>query len=47
LSESLQVDIGGTKQTLGWTPPVSVDDALRSTADSYLRSKRQGKHDDS
>ncbi len=33
LCESLQVDIGKTKQRLQWQPPVSVDVALRNTAE--------------
>ncbi|MCW2292130.1 nucleoside-diphosphate-sugar epimerase [Pseudomonas sp. BIGb0408] len=32
LCGSLQVDIAKTRELLGWTPPVSVDDALRKTA---------------
>lgn len=32
----LQVDITHTKKTLGWFPPVSVNDALQKTADAYL-----------
>lgn len=38
---SLQVDMRTTREVLGWAPPVGVDDALRATADHYLR------HDDS
>lgn len=33
---SLQVDISKARDVLGWDPPVSVDDALRSTARHYL-----------
>ena len=33
---SLQVDISKARNVLGWAPPVSVDDALRSTARHYL-----------
>jgi len=36
LLESLQVDISQTKAILGWTPPVSVDDALKKTAEDFL-----------
>ncbi|MFT6466233.1 UDP-glucose 4-epimerase family protein [Halopseudomonas sp.] len=36
LCGSLQVDISHTRQTLGWVPPVSVDSALRKTADHFL-----------
>lgn len=36
LCGSLQVDIRHTCETLGWRPPVSVDDALKKTADAFL-----------
>lgn len=36
LCGSLQVDISMTRQRLGWTPPVSVDEALYSTARHFL-----------
>ncbi|WP_282341143.1 SDR family oxidoreductase [Pseudomonas sp. PS02288] len=39
LCGSLQVDISKTREVLGWTPPVSVDDALRRTAEHYLAEK--------
>jgi nucleoside-diphosphate-sugar epimerase len=32
---SLQVDIGHTRRTLGWTPPVSVDEGLRRAAEGF------------
>jgi nucleoside-diphosphate-sugar epimerase len=35
---SLQVDISKARDVLGWTPPVGVDDALRSTARHFLTS---------
>lgn len=35
LCGSLQLDIAKTRQVLNWTPPVSVDEALRKTAQSY------------
>jgi UDP-glucose 4-epimerase len=35
----LQVDTGATRERLGWTPPVSVDEALRRTAEHFLRAK--------
>ncbi|MBE0613517.1 MAG: SDR family oxidoreductase [Burkholderiales bacterium] len=36
LCGSLQVDIGKTRQLLGWAPPVSVDEALKQTARHFL-----------
>ncbi len=39
LCGSLQVDISKTRELLGWTPPVSVDEALRRTAEHYLAEK--------
>ena len=36
---NLQVDISQTKEILDWTPPVSVDDGLRKTAEWYLNQK--------
>lgn len=33
---SLQVDISKTKEVLGWSPLVSVDDALKKTAEDFL-----------
>lgn len=36
LSGSLQVDICKTRELLGWTPSVSVDDALKQTAQYFL-----------
>ena len=33
---SLQVDIEHTKSTLGWVPPVSVEDAIQKTVDHFL-----------
>ena len=32
---SLQVDIDHTRRTLGWTPPVSVDEGLRRAAEGF------------
>jgi len=40
LCASLQVDSDKARNLLGWTPPVSVDDALRETA-RYYREFRQ------
>ncbi|MHA6193674.1 UDP-glucose 4-epimerase family protein [Pseudomonas wadenswilerensis] len=39
LCGSLQVDIEKTKRLLGWTPPVSLEKALKIAADNYLESK--------
>lgn len=36
LCGSLQIDIGKTRDLLGWTPPISVDKALNQTAQEYL-----------
>lgn len=41
LCGSLQVDITKTRELLGWTPPVSVDQALLSTANYFLNKERQ------
>jgi nucleoside-diphosphate-sugar epimerase len=38
LCGSLQLDISKTRQLLNWTPPVSVDEALRKTAQAYRSS---------
>ena len=40
LCGNLQVDISKTRDLLGWTPPVSVDEALRQTAQAYLQARR-------
>lgn len=36
LCGSLQLDISETKQLLDWTPPVSVNEGLRRTAESFI-----------
>ncbi|HGM5550696.1 TPA: UDP-glucose 4-epimerase family protein [Pseudomonas putida] len=41
LCGSLQVDIVKTRQLLGWTPPVSVDEALLSAARFYKEKQRK------
>ena len=40
LCESLQVDIAKTREVLGWTPPVSVDEGLRRVAGDFVRGQR-------
>ena len=37
LCESLQIDSSATRQSLGWTPPLSVDEGLALTARHFLR----------
>lgn len=39
LCGSLRVDIRKTKDLLDWTPPVSVNEGLRQTADYYLKMR--------
>ena len=39
LCGSLQVDIQETRRILQWSPPESVDQALRQTADQFLQQK--------
>ena len=36
LSVSLQVDISKTRELLGWTPPISVDEGLRRAAKGFI-----------
>lgn len=40
LCGSLQVDISYTRERLSWTPPVSVDTALRKTAQHFLEQQK-------
>lgn len=35
LCDSLQVDISKTRQLLGWSPPLSVDEGLKKAADGF------------
>jgi UDP-glucose 4-epimerase len=37
LCGSLQVDMRATQETLGWTPPIGVDEGLRRVAAAYRR----------
>ena len=41
LCGSLQVDINKTRTLLQWSPPVSVDNALKSVAAQYMSDKKQ------
>lgn len=41
LCGSLQVDIQKTRTLLQWTPPVSVNDALKAVAKQYMSDKKQ------
>jgi UDP-glucose 4-epimerase len=36
LCGSLQVDISRTREVLGWSPPVSLDEGLRRTVESFM-----------
>ncbi|EIH0731324.1 SDR family oxidoreductase [Vibrio vulnificus] len=40
LTGSLQVDISHTKETLGWTPPQTLQEGFKKTAEAFLKSKR-------
>ncbi len=40
LCGTLRADITHTRKTLGWTPPVSVDEGLLVTADAYLAGRK-------
>lgn len=40
LCGSLQVDINKNRELLGWGPPVSVDEALRRTAEHFLAQQK-------
>lgn len=41
LCGSLQVDISKAYRVLGWSPPVSVDEAFRRTAEHYLSEQKR------
>jgi nucleoside-diphosphate-sugar epimerase len=41
LFESLQVDITATRQTLNWSPPLSVTEAMKETADDFIASRNK------
>ncbi|GIU46648.1 UDP-glucose 4-epimerase [Shewanella colwelliana] len=38
---SLQVDITHTKNTLGWTPPQTLEDCFKETAEAFLLNKNK------
>lgn len=40
LCTSLQVDIVKTREILGWTPPVKIDQALRNTVKTFLETAK-------
>ena len=39
LFASLQVDISNTKELLGWTPPITVEQGLKKVADAYVNGE--------
>lgn len=39
LCGSLQIDITKTRELLGWTPPISVDDGLRRAAKGFIQRR--------
>jgi UDP-glucose 4-epimerase len=40
---SLQVDISHTKDTLGWTPPQTIEQGFKDTAEAFLKNKEKNK----
>ena len=38
LCNSLQVDISHTKETLGWSPPFTVDEGIKKTVDWFMNN---------
>lgn len=38
---SLQVDVGLTRQQLGWTPPIQISDAVARTVAAYLQNPQR------
>lgn len=41
LTGSLQADITHTKETLGWVPPQTIEEAFNITAQSFLQNKQE------
>jgi len=41
LCGSLQINMDKTRERLGWTPPLTVDQALAKTAAHYLKELSQ------
>lgn len=41
LLDSLQVDITHTRETLGWTPPIGVDEGLRRAVEPLLKPQKK------
>ncbi|MGF1745862.1 UDP-glucose 4-epimerase family protein [Vibrio minamisatsumaniensis] len=39
ICDNLQVDIGLTKEILGWKPPVSYEQGIKRTVEAYLKSR--------
>ncbi len=46
LCSSLHVDISHAKQVLGWSPPISVTEALQKTANAYLNQFEEERYDE-
>jgi UDP-glucose 4-epimerase len=44
LCDSLQVDIRHTMDTLGWTPPFSVEEGIQKTVDDFMARRFGGEH---
>lgn len=40
---SLQVDISHTKETLGWTPPQTLEEGFKETAEAFVLNKKLNK----
>jgi nucleoside-diphosphate-sugar epimerase len=42
LCDSLQLDIRHTMDTLGWVPPVAVEEGIQKTVDDFMASRFGG-----